>query len=66
MLSDRSDVRRPARAMSPARRQFYEQRLGFTPQSEVAGGVLDAIGGGTAAFLYPTPNAGTSQASQAY
>ena len=55
----------PAKDVARAR-QFYEQRLGFTPQSEVAGGVLYAFGGGTAAFLYPTPNAGTSQASQAF
>jgi predicted enzyme related to lactoylglutathione lyase len=55
----------PARDMARARR-FYEQTLGFTPTREVNGGVLYACGGGTAAFLYPTPNAGTSKASQAF
>ena len=55
----------PARDMARAR-QFYEGRLGFVPQQEVNGGVVYAFGKGTAAFLYPTPNAGTSQASQAF
>jgi predicted enzyme related to lactoylglutathione lyase len=32
----------------------------------VAGGVLYEFAGKTACFLYPTPNAGTSQASQAF
>ena len=47
-------------------RKFYEQTLGFTPTREVAGGVLYEFGGRTACFLYPTPNAGTSKASQAF
>jgi catechol 2,3-dioxygenase-like lactoylglutathione lyase family enzyme len=47
-------------------RQFYEQKLGFTPQREVEGGVVYEFGGGTSCFLYPTPNAGTSKASQAF
>ena len=55
----------PARDLARARR-FYEKTLGFVPQQEVNGGVVYAFGGGTAAFLYPTPNAGTSQASQAF
>jgi predicted enzyme related to lactoylglutathione lyase len=55
----------PARDMARAR-QFYESKLGFVPQQEVDGGVVYAFGGGTAAFLYPTPNAGTSKASQAF
>ena len=55
----------PAKDVARAR-QFYEQRLGFTPKHEQAGGVAYEFGGGTAAFLYPTPNAGTSQASQAF
>jgi predicted enzyme related to lactoylglutathione lyase len=55
----------PARDLARARR-FYEETLGFVPQQEVNGGVVYAFGGGTAAFLYPTPNAGTSQASQAF
>jgi predicted enzyme related to lactoylglutathione lyase len=55
----------PARDMARAR-QFYESKLGFVPQQEVSGGVVYAFGGGTAAFLYQTPNAGTSKASQAF
>jgi predicted enzyme related to lactoylglutathione lyase len=55
----------PARDMTRAR-QFYENKLGLIPQQEVNGGVVYAFGGGTAAFLYPTPNAGTSKASQAF
>ncbi|OUL99128.1 VOC family protein [Variovorax sp. JS1663] len=47
-------------------RQFYEQKLGFKPKTETAGGVIYEFAGGTACFLYPTPNAGTSQASQAF
>ena len=55
----------PARDVERARR-FYEEKLGLTPGEEVAGGVAYEFGGGTACFLYPTPNAGTSQASQAF
>ena len=47
-------------------RQFYEQKLGFKPKMETAGGVVYDCAGGTSCFLYPTPNAGTSQASQAF
>ena len=55
----------PARDMARAR-QFYEQTLGLVPQQEVNGGVVYAFAQGTAAFLYETPNAGTSRASQAF
>src|SRR4029453_7303829 len=55
----------PARDVARARR-FYEQKLGFKPGRELAGGVAYEFGGGTACFLYPTPNAGTSRASQAF
>jgi len=55
----------PARDVARAR-QFYEGRLGFVPGLEVAGGVTYECAGGTACFLYPTPNAGTSAASQAF
>ena len=55
----------PAQDVSRARR-FYEGKLGFGPGREVAGGVVYEFGKGTAAFLYPTPNAGTSKASQAF
>ncbi len=55
----------PAKDIARAR-AFYEGKLGFVPKEEVAGGVVYALGAGTACFLYPTPNAGTSQASQAF
>ena len=55
----------PARDVERARR-FYEEKLGLTPGEEVAGGVAYEFGGGTGCFLYPTPNAGTSRASQAF
>jgi predicted enzyme related to lactoylglutathione lyase len=55
----------PATDLSRARR-FYEQKLGFKPKQEIAGGVVYEFGAGTACFLYPTPNAGTSKASQAF
>ena len=55
----------PAQDMARAR-QFYEGKLGLLPQQEVNGGVVYAFANGTAAFLYPTPNAGTSRASQAF
>ena len=55
----------PAKDLARAR-QFYEGKLGFKPQQETNGGVVYAFGKGTACFLYPTPNAGTSQASQAF
>jgi len=47
-------------------RQFYEQKIGFKPKQEVAGGVIYEFGERTACFMYPTPNAGTSKASQAF
>jgi predicted enzyme related to lactoylglutathione lyase len=55
----------PAKDMARAR-QFYEQKVGLKPSQESNGGVVYEFGGGTACFLYPTPNAGTSQASQAF
>lgn len=55
----------PAADLSRARR-FYEQTLGFKPREESNGGVTYEFGAGTAAFLYPTPNAGSSKASQAF
>jgi len=47
-------------------RKFYEVKLGFRPKQEVAGGVVYEFGKGTGCLLYPTPNAGTSLASQAF
>ena len=55
----------PARDMGRAR-AFYEGKLGFVAKEEVAGGVVYGFAGQTACFLYPTPNAGTSKASQAF
>jgi len=56
----------PAQDVSRARR-FYEEKLGFkAAREEIAGGVVYEFGKGTACFLYPTPNAGTSRASQAF
>ena len=55
----------PARDL-PRARQFYEQRIGLVPKQEINGGVVYEFAGATACFLYPTPNAGTSQASQAF
>ena len=55
----------PAKDVSRARK-FYEEKLRFKPKQETAGGVIYEFGKGTACFLYPTPNAGTSQASQAF
>jgi predicted enzyme related to lactoylglutathione lyase len=47
-------------------RQFYENILGLKAKEEFAGGVIYEFGKGTGCFLYPTPNAGTSTASQAF
>ncbi|WP_149194624.1 VOC family protein [Luteimonas suaedae] len=47
-------------------REFYEGKLGFVPGKELGGGVTYTFGKGTACFLYPTTNAGTSKASQAF
>jgi catechol 2,3-dioxygenase-like lactoylglutathione lyase family enzyme len=55
----------PAKDVARAR-QFYEEKLGFKPKQETEGGVVYELGQGTACFLYPTPNAGTSRASQAF
>lgn len=55
----------PAKDVARARR-FYEETLGFEPGQELSGGVSYEFADGTACFLYPTPNAGTSAASQAF
>ena len=49
----------------PRARKFYEETLGLRAREEYAGGVIYECGG-SEVFLYPTPNAGTSRASQAY
>jgi predicted enzyme related to lactoylglutathione lyase len=55
----------PVRDVARAR-AFYEQKLGFTATQEINGGVVYEFAKGTACFLYPTPNAGTSKASQLF
>ena len=55
----------PVKDVSRAR-QFYEEKLGFKPKQEAAGGIVYEFGERTACFMYPTPNAGTSKASQAF
>lgn len=60
----------PIRAYIPASdvsraRKFYEGTIGLKPKEAYAAGVIYECGG-TEVFLYPTSNAGTSKASQAY
>ena len=55
----------PAKDVGRAR-AFYEQQLGWKPKAENAGGVIYEFADHTGCFLYPTPNAGTSKASQAF
>ena len=55
----------PAADLARAR-AFYERKVGLVAKEETNGGVVYEFGQHTAAFLYPTPNAGTSQASQAF
>lgn len=55
----------PAKDLARAR-QFYETKVGLRPTQETNGGVVYEFAKGTACFLYPTPNAGTSLASQAF
>jgi len=46
-------------------RRFYEQTVGLEPGEEYGGGVIYRCGGAEV-FMYQTPNAGTSKASQAF
>jgi predicted enzyme related to lactoylglutathione lyase len=55
----------PAKDVARARR-FYEEKLGFKPKAQIADGVVYEFAAGTSCFLYPTPNAGTNKASQAF
>ena len=55
----------PAKDLVRARK-FYETKLGLKPKQEINGGVVYEFAQGTACFLYLTPNAGTSKASQAF
>lgn len=50
----------------PRARKFYEEKVGLKPKEERAGGVVYEFGDHTACFMYATPNAGTSAASQAF
>jgi catechol 2,3-dioxygenase-like lactoylglutathione lyase family enzyme len=47
-------------------RKFYEEKLGFEPKEDYAGGVFYEFGRGTRVFMYPSPGAGTSKASTAF
>ena len=55
----------PAKDVARAR-AFYEDKVGLKPKQEINGGVVYESAQGTACFLYLTPNAGSSQASQAF
>jgi predicted enzyme related to lactoylglutathione lyase len=55
----------PVKDLARARR-FYEQKVGLKPTEERAGGVVYEFADHTACFMYPTPNAGSSTASQAF
>ncbi len=55
----------PAKDVARARR-FYEEKVGLKPSQEINGGIVYEFADRTACFLYPTPNAGTSKASQAF
>jgi len=55
----------PAKDVTRARK-FYEDKVGLKPKQELYGGVVYDFAKGTSCFLYPTPNAGTSKASQAF
>jgi predicted enzyme related to lactoylglutathione lyase len=60
----------PIRAYIPASnvvraREFYEAIIGLEAKEVYAGGVIYECGG-SEVFLYPTNNAGTSKASQAF
>jgi len=46
--------------------KFYEEQVGLKPAREEGGGVVYECAAKTACFLYPTPNAGSSKASQAF
>ena len=66
MLSDFDAMATVAVRNLPAAAQFYEGKLGFRAADEVAGGVAYDFANGTGCFLYPTSNAGTNRASQAF
>jgi predicted enzyme related to lactoylglutathione lyase len=47
-------------------RKFYEEKVGLQPKEEYGGGVIYECGNGSWFFMYHSPNAGTSKASQAF
>ena len=47
-------------------RAFYEQKLGLGPGQEFGPGVIYSSGPNSSFFMYPSPGAGTSKASQAF
>ena len=47
-------------------RAFYEQKLGLGPGEEYGPGVIYSSGPDSSFFMYPSPGAGTSKASQAF
>ena len=55
----------PAKDVARARK-FYEEKVGLKAKQEIEDGVVYEFAKDTACFLYPTPNAGTSRASQAF
>lgn len=55
----------PAKDPERARR-FYSEKLDLGAGEPVAGGFSFQCGDNTAFFIYPTPNAGTNQASCAF
>jgi predicted enzyme related to lactoylglutathione lyase len=55
----------PAKDVARARR-FYEGNLGWKPKDVTPDGVFYEFAKGTGCYLYPTPGAGTSKASQAF
>jgi len=65
-MLDNSPIRAYLPVSDVARaRAFYEKKVGLRPKMEYAGGVIYECGG-VPVFMYPTPNAGTSKASQAF
>jgi catechol 2,3-dioxygenase-like lactoylglutathione lyase family enzyme len=42
----------------PRARRWYQEKLGFSPKSEMPGALMYEAGDGTAFVLYPSPNAG--------
>ncbi|MDO9357500.1 MAG: VOC family protein [Polaromonas sp.] len=55
----------PVRDLERARR-FYEDTLGLARGEASGPGLIFRCEGGTAFFMYPTPGAGTSEASSAF